>query len=116
MNILEIVPQSPLHCVRGNRSTELLYPVPRILFDVFCQYHRFACTYTLFHENILKFFSNIIGLPEHRNKRKSVLEITKMYYFLNVNDKIIEQEKNKMAIHTHVIFRPRNAMLFLSNI
>ena len=27
------------------------------------------------------FFSNIIGLPEHRNKRKSVLEIRKMYYF-----------------------------------
>ena len=26
--------------------------------------------------------------------------------FLNLNDKIIEQEKNKMAIHTHVIFRP----------
>ena len=32
---------------------------------------------TLFHE----FFSNIIGLTERRNKRKSVLEITKMYYF-----------------------------------
>ena len=26
-------------------------------------------------------FSNIISLPERRNKRKSVLEITKMYYF-----------------------------------
>ena len=38
-------------------------------------------TYTLFHENILKFFFNIVGLPERRNKRKSVLEITKMYYF-----------------------------------
>ena len=37
--------------------------------------------YTLFHEKISKFFSNIIGLPECRNKRKSVLEITKMYYF-----------------------------------
>ena len=38
-----------------------------------------------------------------------------MYYFLNLNDKIIEQEMNKMAIHTHVIFRPRNAMFFLLN-
>ena len=28
-----------------------------------------------------RFFANIIGLPGHRNKRKSVLEITKMYYF-----------------------------------
>ena len=37
--------------------------------------------YTLFHENVLIFFSNIIGLLERRNKRKSVLEITKMYYF-----------------------------------
>ena len=27
------------------------------------------------------FFANIIGLPGHRNTRKSVLEITKMYYF-----------------------------------
>ena len=38
-----------------------LYPVPRKHIDVF--------------------FSNIISLPERRNKRKSVLEITKMYYF-----------------------------------
>ena len=37
--------------------------------------------YTLFHENKLTFFSNIIGLPKRRNKWKSVLEITKMYYF-----------------------------------
>ena len=28
--------------------------------------------------------------------------------FLNANYKIIEQEMNKMAIHTHVIFKPRN--------
>ena len=28
-----------------------------------------------------EFFANIISLPGHRNKRKSVLEITKMYYF-----------------------------------
>ena len=35
--------------------------------------------------------------------------------FLNLNDKIIEQEMNKLAIHTHVIFRPRNAMFLLLN-
>ena len=64
---------------------------------------------TLFHTFFRMFFANIIGLPEHRNKRKSVLEITKMYYFVNSNYKIIEQEMNKIAIHTHVIFRPRNA-------
>ena len=28
-----------------------------------------------------RFFLNKISLPERRNKRKSVLEITKMYYF-----------------------------------
>ena len=39
------------------------------------------CNYTLFHEMFSTFVSNIIGLPERRNKRKSVLEITKMYYF-----------------------------------
>ena len=37
--------------------------------------------YTLFHEMFSLGFFNIIGLPERRNKRKSVLEITKMYYF-----------------------------------
>ena len=41
-----------------------------------------------------------------KNKRRSVLY---SYY------KIIEQEINKMAIHTHVIFRPRNAMFSSSN-
>ena len=71
--------------------------------------------YTLFHENVSTFFFNKISLPERRIKRKSVLEITKMYYFLNLNDKIIEQEMNKLAIHTHVNFRPRNAMFFLLN-
>ena len=39
-----------------------LYSVPRIL---------------LFR----KFVANIVGLPGHRNKRKSVLEITKLYSF-----------------------------------
>ena len=33
--------------------------------------------YTLFHELFSTFFSNIIGLPERRNKRKSVLKIVK---------------------------------------
>ena len=37
--------------------------------------------YNLFHEFFSKFFSNNISFPEPRNKRKSVLEITKMYYF-----------------------------------
>ena len=46
-------------------------------------------TYTLFHEKISTFFKNKISLPERRNKMKSVLEITKMYYFFNLNDKII---------------------------
>ena len=35
-----------------------------------------------------------------------------MYY---LNYKIIEQEMDKITIHTHVIFRPRNAMFSLSN-
>ena len=43
-----------------------------------------------------------------------VLEITKMYYSYR-QIIIVEQEINKMAIHTHAIFRPRNAMFFLSN-
>ena len=33
---------------------------------------------------------------------------------LFLNYKIIEQEMNKIAIHTHVIFRPCNAMFSLS--
>ena len=37
--------------------------------------------FTLFHEIFSTFFWNKISLPERRNKRKSVLEITKMYYF-----------------------------------
>ena len=49
-----------------------------------------------------------------KNKRRSVLEIIKLL-FLYSYYKIIEQEINKMAIHTHVIFRPRNAMFSSSN-
>ena len=41
----------------------------------------YALPYTLFHEMFSTFFKNKISLPERRNKRKSVLEITKMYYF-----------------------------------
>ena len=56
--------------------------------------------------NILGCFFPISSVSlDIETKGKVVLEITKMY-------KIIEQEMNKMAIHTHVIFRPRNAMLY----
>ena len=34
-----------------------------------------------------------------------------MYYF---KIEIIEQEMNKIAIHTHAIFRPHNAMFCIS--
>ena len=63
------------------------------------------------------FFFNKICLPERRNKRKSVLEITIIFFllFLNLNDKITEQEMNKLAIHTHAILRPHNAMFLLLN-
>ena len=44
-------------------------------------YFTILCNYTLFHEFFSTFFWNKISLPERRNKRKSVLEITKMYYF-----------------------------------
>ena len=37
--------------------------------------------YTLLHKIFSTFFSNNISFLERRNKRKSVLEITKMYYF-----------------------------------
>ena len=38
--------------------------------------------HSLSHEMFRTFlFANIIGFPRHRNKRKSVLGITKMYYF-----------------------------------
>ena len=87
----------------------VMYPVP--LFNKM----KWVFNYTLFNEMFRTFFfANIIGLPGHRNRRKSVLEITKIYYFLYSNYKIIEQEMNKMAIQTHVIFRPRNAMFSLS--
>ena len=36
--------------------------------------------YTLFHENISTFFGNKISLPERRNKRKSVLEMSYTIY------------------------------------
>ena len=62
------------------------------------------------------FFVNIIGLCGHRNKRKSVLEKLNIFLFLYSNTKISEQEMSKMAIHTHDIFRPGNAMFSLLNI
>ena len=75
--------------VSMSRPKNVLYPVPRNF--------------------VVGFFSNIIGLPEKCfGNNKNVL-------FLNLNDKIIEQEMNKMGIYTHVIFRPRNTMFLLSN-
>ena len=65
----------------------------------------------MFHEFVRTFFANIICLPGRRNKRKSVLEITKMYYF---KVQITEQEMNKIAIHIHAILRPHNALFSLS--
>ena len=44
------------------------------------------------------FTQSLCTFHRHRNKRKRVLEITKMYYFKNSNYKIIEQEMNKIAI------------------
>ena len=38
-----------------------------------------------------------------------------MYYFYIQIIQLLEQEINKMAMHTHAIFRPRNAMFSLSN-
>ena len=43
--------------------------------------HRGSITIPCSTKNVKRFFSNIISLPELENKRKSVLEITKMYYF-----------------------------------
>ena len=65
-------------------------------------------------KNIDVFF-NIISLPERGKKKDKYFGNNKHVLFLNLNDKIIQQEINKMAIHTHVIFKPRNAMFFLSN-
>ena len=69
--------------------------------------HLWLPNYRVFHEIFRTFIANFITLPGHRNKRKSVFK--KKY-------KIIEQEMNKMAIHTHVIFIPHNTMssLFIS--
>ena len=61
------------------------------------------------------FFANIIGLPGHTKKKEKCFGNNKNVLFLISNYKIIEQEMNKMAIHTHVIFRPCNAMFSLSN-
>ena len=79
----------------------------------FCKSQDCVMYYTLFHQMSSMFFLNIIGLPKLRNK--SVLENNKNVLFFNLNDKIIQQEMIKMAIHTHDIFRPRNTMFFLSN-
>ena len=54
-------------------SVKLIPCIPRI--------QSVYVTYTLFHNFFSTFFINKISLPERRNKRKSVLEIIKMYYF-----------------------------------
>ena len=46
---------------------------------------------------------------------KSVFENNRNVLVLHSNYKINDQEMNKMALHTIVILRPRNAMLSLSN-
>ena len=69
----------PLDMVKDhsdNEKVNLLVPLYELLFLKLIGF-----TYTQFHEKTSAFFSNIIGLPERRNKRKNVLEITKMYYF-----------------------------------
>ena len=62
---------------------------------------------------VVLFFNNI-SLPEHRNKMKCFGN-NKNVLLLNLNAKFIEQEMNKLAIHTHVNFRPRNTMFLLLN-
>ena len=57
------------HTTNRPSTTELL-PTPKLIIN-----------YTLFHEIVKTFFANIISLPVHRNKRKSVLEITKNVQF-----------------------------------
>ena len=87
------------------------------------EYYQYICLsvylsiYTLFHEIFSTFFWNKISLPERRNKslKEKCFGNNKNVLFLNLNDKIIEQEMNKLAIHTHVNFRPRNAMFLLLN-
>ena len=64
------------------RGTGYGMPNDRDLSDFVTQHVRLKSYYTLFHEKISTVFFNKISLPERRNKRKSVLEITKMYYFL----------------------------------
>ena len=70
-----------------------------------------GCLSILCSTNIFRRFFPITSVSQNvetKGNNKNVL-------FLNLNDKIIEQEMNKMAIHTHVIFRPHNAMFFLLN-
>ena len=62
----------------------------------------------------LTFFANITGLPGKKQKERCFGN-NKNVLFKNLNHNIIEQEMNKIAMHTHVIFRPRNAMFSLSN-
>ena len=47
-----------------------------MLKNFICFFVYFLFFYTMFHQFLRTFFANIIGLPGHSNKRKSVLEIT----------------------------------------
>ena len=59
-----------LHALEQGQASHSTSPWLRgCLFVVFCVFRHH--TYTLFHENVSTFFSNIIGLPECRNKRKT---------------------------------------------
>ena len=83
-------PTKPLTPVKDYMASAILVTIfcflPTGLYAIF-QAYAVSCNegrlnmYTLFHEIFSTFFGNKISLPERRNKRKSVLEITKMYYF-----------------------------------
>ena len=71
--------------------------------------------YTLFHEIFWIFFGQYHQLAWTYKQKVKCFRNNKNVLFLYSKYKIIEQEMNKRAIHTHVIFRPRNAMFSLSN-
>ena len=51
------------------------------MYQIVIIFNKITAIYSLFYEILRTFFVNIIGLPWHRNKRKSVLEIPKMFSF-----------------------------------
>ena len=62
-------------------TTDLSFQCDLLKFNLSLKPKVINTNYTLFHEFLSTFFFNKISLPERRNIRKSVLEITKMYYF-----------------------------------